>query len=95
MAIKEKGLSLTENETKNVIEELARETEKNEISFVWYGEEMVEGEAKTSGEWEYSMCIEPNGDVTPCEYEYKSFGNIQKDEWKGIWNKAIKYNRGK
>ncbi|MCK4233271.1 radical SAM protein [candidate division WOR-3 bacterium] len=95
MAIKEKGLSLTESEIKDVIKVLARETEKKGITFVWYGEEIVEGEAKTSGVWEYSMCIEPNGDVTPCEYEYKSFGNIQKDEWKDIWSKAIKYNRGK
>lgn len=91
--VKETELTLTEDETRNVFEKLVEATEKNEISFVWYGEEKLEEGAKKSDVWEYSMCIEPNGDVSPCEFEYRTFGNILKDEWKTIWKKAIKYNK--
>ncbi|MBN1231466.1 MAG: radical SAM protein [Anaerolineales bacterium] len=35
---------------------------------------------------EYSMCIEPNGDVIPCQSFYVSAGNILTDPWESIWN---------
>ena len=35
---------------------------------------------------EYSMCIEPNGDVLPCQSYYTSAGNILTDPWDNIWN---------
>ena len=62
---------------------------------MWYGSEVFHDREETSGIWEYSMCIEPNGDVSPCEFDYRSFGNIQKNDWKSIWDNAIKYNREK
>ena len=33
---------------------------------------------------EYSICIEPNGDVLPCQSFYVSAGNILKDDWQDI-----------
>jgi radical SAM protein with 4Fe4S-binding SPASM domain len=33
----------------------------------------------------YNMCIEPNGDVIPCQSYYSALGNIQKDSWDSIW----------
>lgn len=38
---------------------------------------------------EYSMCIEPNGDVLPCQSYYTSAGNILADAWDTIWNSAL------
>ncbi len=35
---------------------------------------------------EYSLCIEPNGDVLPCQSYYVSAGNILQDPWEQIWN---------
>ena len=32
------------------------------------------------------MCIEPNGDVIPCQSYYSSLGNILRDDWESIWN---------
>ncbi|OQX54942.1 MAG: hypothetical protein B5M53_05060 [Candidatus Cloacimonas sp. 4484_209] len=90
---KETTLALNEAEITEIVKRLSEETKKNGISFVWYGEEKISSEVKPSNIWEYSMCIEPNGDVTPCTFKYQPFGNILKDEWKAIWNKAIKYNR--
>lgn len=38
---------------------------------------------------EYSICIEPNGDVLPCQSYYVSAGNILSDPWESIWNSAL------
>lgn len=34
----------------------------------------------------YNMCVEPNGDVIPCQSYYSSLGNILRDDWESIWN---------
>jgi radical SAM protein with 4Fe4S-binding SPASM domain len=34
----------------------------------------------------YSMCIESNGDVLPCQSYYTSLGNMLTDSWDSIWN---------
>jgi len=34
----------------------------------------------------YSMCIESNGNVLPCQSYYTSLGNILDDSWDSIWN---------
>lgn len=34
----------------------------------------------------YNMCIEPNGDVLPCQSYYFSLGNILHNTWGSIWN---------
>ncbi len=38
---------------------------------------------------EYSMCIEPNGDVLPCQSYYVAAGNILRDPWRRIWNSDL------
>jgi radical SAM protein with 4Fe4S-binding SPASM domain len=37
----------------------------------------------------YSMCIESNGDVLPCQSYYTSLGNILDDSWNSIWNHEL------
>jgi len=34
----------------------------------------------------YSMCIEPNGDVLPCQSYYEPLGSFLNDSWDSIWN---------
>ncbi len=34
----------------------------------------------------YNMCIEPNGDVIPCQSYYQSLGNVLALPWEKIWN---------
>jgi len=89
---KANGIGLNDDEIRDLLSKLSGELKKNEISFIWYGDEKIEGADKTSGTWEYSMCIEPNGDVTACRFDYKPFGNILKNEWNSIWREAIKYS---
>ncbi len=38
---------------------------------------------------EYSMCIEPNGDVLPCQSYYVAAGNILADTWRDIWDSTL------
>ena len=37
----------------------------------------------------YNMCVEPNGDVLPCQSYYQPLGNILKDEWNAIYNNEL------
>lgn len=37
----------------------------------------------------YNMCIEPNGDVIPCQSYYQSLGNILTDNWQTIWKHPL------
>jgi len=38
---------------------------------------------------EYSICIEPNGDVLPCQSYYAPAGNILRDPWERIWHSEL------
>ena len=40
----------------------------------------------------YNMCIEPNGDVIPCQSYYQSLGNILSTSWNNIWNHELSIN---
>ncbi len=37
----------------------------------------------------YNMCIEPNGDVLPCQSYYQPLGNILSTKWDKIWNHKL------
>jgi radical SAM protein with 4Fe4S-binding SPASM domain len=72
------------------VRDTARE---NDLRFLWYTVteycEMnpveLEIGAKRCNAGEYSMCIEPNGDVLPCQSYYTSAGNMLHDPWESIW----------
>jgi radical SAM protein with 4Fe4S-binding SPASM domain len=35
------------------------------------------------------MCVEPNGDVIPCQSYYHTLGNLLADPWESIWNHEL------
>ncbi|MBI9051818.1 MAG: radical SAM protein [Anaerolineaceae bacterium] len=37
----------------------------------------------------YNMCVEPNGDVLPCQSYYQSLGNLLQIPWEQIWNHPL------
>jgi radical SAM protein with 4Fe4S-binding SPASM domain len=37
----------------------------------------------------YNMCVEPNGDVIPCQSYFQSLGNMLSDPWPAIWDSAL------
>jgi radical SAM protein with 4Fe4S-binding SPASM domain len=46
----------------------------------------LELDAKRCNAAEYSICVEPNGDVLPCQSYYVAAGNMLCDPWERIWN---------
>ncbi len=38
---------------------------------------------------EYSVCVEPNGDVLPCQSYYQAAGNLLTDSWESIWESEL------
>jgi radical SAM protein with 4Fe4S-binding SPASM domain len=46
----------------------------------------LELEAKRCNAAEYSICVEPNGDVLPCQSYYVAAGNLLRDPWEKIWS---------
>lgn len=38
---------------------------------------------------EASICVEPNGDVLPCQSYYQPAGNLLVDPWERIWNSPL------
>jgi radical SAM protein with 4Fe4S-binding SPASM domain len=37
----------------------------------------------------YNMCVEPNGDVIPCQSYYQSLGNLLSTKWSNIWDHKL------
>ena len=37
----------------------------------------------------YNMCVEPDGNVIPCQSYYQAVGNILSDPWSRIWNHPL------
>ncbi|MGZ6317458.1 MAG: SPASM domain-containing protein, partial [Anaerolineales bacterium] len=37
----------------------------------------------------YSMCVEPDGAVLPCQSFYQPLGNLLADSWDSIWNHEL------
>jgi len=49
----------------------------------------LELDAKRCNAAEYSICVEPNGDVLPCQSYYVAAGNLLNDPWERIWNTEL------
>jgi len=45
--------------------------------------------AKRCNAGEYSICVEPNGDVLPCQSFYVAAGNVLHDPWEKIWKSQL------
>lgn len=73
------------------------EARRLDMRFLWYtpteycqlSPVEIEIGAKRCNAGEYSICIEPNGDVLPCQSYYKAAGNMLNDEWQVIWDSAL------
>jgi len=65
-----------------------------EMRFLWYtpteycclSPVELEIGVKRCNAAEYSICIEPNGDVLPCQSFYTAGGNLLVDSWEEIWH---------
>lgn len=88
---------LTEQEIVPVLEELRQFASENGMRMLWYTPteycrlsplELGLG-PKCCNAAEYSMCVEPNGDVLPCQSYYQPVGNLLREDWESIWQSEL------
>ena len=91
------GTGLAESELQPILDVAIQKTEAHGQRLIWYTPTQycqfdptrqnlgVKGCTAAL----YSMCIESNGDVLPCQSYYTSLGNIMDDSWDSIWNHEL------
>jgi radical SAM protein with 4Fe4S-binding SPASM domain len=91
------GTGLRESELQPILDMAARKTAERGQKLVWYTPTQycefdptahnlgVKGCTAAL----YSMCIESNGDVLPCQSYYHPLGNLLTDSWDSIWNHEL------
>ena len=90
-------MAINEDALPEILQEVIDSAERNELRFIWYTPtqyckfnpvEMNLGMKQcTAGK--FNMCIEPNGDVLPCQSYYEPVGNVLRDDWDKIWNHPL------
>ncbi len=91
------GNGIPEGELEPILERVKAATTAHHLRLIWYtptqyceldpvGMELgIKGCTAAS----YNMCVEPNGDVIPCQSYYVALGNILTDPWETIWNHEL------
>jgi radical SAM protein with 4Fe4S-binding SPASM domain len=89
--------TLDETELIPLLEQVQERAEALGMRFLWYTPteycrlspvDLGLG-AKACNAAEYSICVEPNGDVLPCQSYYEPAGNLLRDDWQTIWDSAL------
>ena len=91
------GTGLREDELQPVLELAARKTAERGQKLIWYTPTQYCQFDPTAANLGvkgctaalYSMCIESNGNVLPCQSYYHPLGNILFDSWDSIWNHEL------
>lgn len=89
--------ALAEDQLAPILTEVQKRAREHDMDFLWYTPtrycEVSPVELglgyKACNAAEYSICIEPDGDVLPCQSYYEPCGNIFHDEWEDIWNSPL------
>ena len=91
------GTGLRENELQPVLDLAQKKTAERSQKLIWYTPTQYCQFDPTANHLGvkgctaalYSMCIESNGDVLPCQSYYRSLGNLLSDPWDTIWNNEL------
>ena len=91
------GTGLAENELQPILDIAIQKTELRGQKLIWYTPtQYCEFDptpqnlgVKGCSAALYSMCIESNGDVLPCQSYYTPLGNMLYDSWDSIWNHKL------
>jgi radical SAM protein with 4Fe4S-binding SPASM domain len=94
---KEVGTGIPEEDLAPLLELVKSATDRNEQRLIWYTPtqychfdpvQMSLG-VKTCTAAQYNMCVEPDGNVIPCQSFYEPMGNMLHDSWNSIWNHEL------
>ncbi|MCK4243407.1 radical SAM protein [Candidatus Bathyarchaeota archaeon] len=91
------NFALNEKTLKSVLPKIKDETARLGMKIIWYTPTQycllnpleLELGIRFCSAARINMCIEPNGDVIPCQSYYTPLGNILKDKWEKIWNHPV------
>jgi len=91
------GTGLKENELQPVLDMATRKTSERGQKLIWYTPTQYCEFDPTANNLGvkgctaalYSMCIESNGNVLPCQSYYHPLGNMLTDSWDSIWNHPL------
>ncbi len=91
------GTGLRENELQPVLDMAQRKTAEHGQKLIWYTPTQYCQFDPTANHLGvkgctaalYSMCVESNGDVLPCQSYYHSLGNMLTNSWDSIWNHEL------
>jgi radical SAM protein with 4Fe4S-binding SPASM domain len=91
------GTGLHENELQPILDIATRKTDERGQRLIWYTPTQYCEFDPTANNLGvkgctaalYSMCIESNGNVLPCQSYYHPLGNILTDSWDSIWNHKL------
>jgi radical SAM protein with 4Fe4S-binding SPASM domain len=91
------GSGIPENELEPILERVKEAAHEHHLRLIWYTPTQyceldptgLELGMKGCTAARYNMCIEPNGDVLPCQSYYVSLGNILSDRWESIWDHEL------
>jgi radical SAM protein with 4Fe4S-binding SPASM domain len=91
------GTGLKENELQPILDMATRKTSERGQKLIWYTPTQYCEFDPTANNLGvkgctaalYSMCIESNGNVLPCQSYYHPLGNMLTDSWDSIWNHKL------
>jgi len=91
------GTGLRESELQSILAIATRKTNERGQRLIWYTPTQYCQFDPTTNQLGvkgctaalYSMCIESNGNVLPCQSYYHPLGNMLADSWDSIWNHEL------
>jgi len=91
------GTGLKESELQPILDIATRKTAERGQRLIWYTPTQYCQFDPTANNLGvkgctaalYSMCIESNGNVLPCQSYYHPLGNMLADSWDSIWNHSL------
>jgi radical SAM protein with 4Fe4S-binding SPASM domain len=91
------GTGLSESELSPVLEVARQKTEMRGQRLIWYTPTQycnfdpmtLDLGVKGCTAALYNMCVEPDGNVLPCQSYYQPLGNLLSDPWDSIWNHPL------
>jgi len=93
----ESGIGLSESELEPILGAVVDKAQALGMRFIWYSPtQYCHLNPTTQGlgykrctAAEYNVCIEPDGQVIPCQSYYEPAGHILKDDWETIWDHSV------
>lgn len=91
------GLAISEKDMQPILEHIRDKAQSLGLRFIWYTPTQycqlnpmkLDIGIKACTAAKYNMCVEPDGEVIPCQSYYRSCGNILQTPWEKIWNSQV------